>query len=75
MTHFLLIALVAAAQQPQVATTAVKVDSETISGLGARNIASVTGTNLSDWWCFEIHSTSTAATTSGVWTSADVTTV
>src|SRR2546430_4038495 len=40
MTHFLLIALVAAAQQPQVATTAVKVDSETISGLGARNIGS-----------------------------------
>src|SRR5438874_4953277 len=40
MTHFLLVALVAAAQQPQVATTAVKVDSETISGLGARNIGS-----------------------------------
>src|SRR5881392_4037949 len=40
MTHFLLIALVAAAQQPQVATTVVKVDSETISGLGARNIGS-----------------------------------
>src|SRR2546423_3475011 len=40
MTHFLLIALVAAAQQPQVATTAVKVDSETIAGLGARNIGS-----------------------------------
>src|SRR5438045_7233486 len=40
MTHFLLIALVAAAQQPQVATTVVKVESETISGLGARNIGS-----------------------------------
>src|SRR5437868_7315167 len=40
MTHFLLVALVVAAQQPQVAPTAVKVDSETISGLGARNIGS-----------------------------------
>jgi hypothetical protein len=28
-----------------------------------------TGTNLGDWWCFEVQSTSSAATTSGSWTA------
>lgn len=31
--------------------------------------ADLTGTNLSHWWCWEIVSTSTSATTSGSWTS------
>jgi hypothetical protein len=35
----------------------------------AATTADVTGTNLSHWWCFEVFSTSTAATTSGTWTS------
>jgi len=29
----------------------------------------VTGTNVPDWWCWELQSTSTSATTSGAWTS------
>ena len=33
----------------------------------------VTGTNVPDWWCFEVFSTSAAATTSGTWTSDVVT--
>ena len=32
----------------------------------------ITGTQFTDWWCFEIQSTSTSATTSGSWTSAPV---
>ena len=35
----------------------------------AATTADVTGTNLSHWWCFEVYSTSAAATTSGTWTS------
>jgi len=29
----------------------------------------VTGTQVPDWWCWELQSTSTSATTSGAWTS------
>lgn len=39
----------------------------------AATTADVTGTNLADWWCFEVQSTSTSATTSGAWTSDVVT--
>ena len=39
----------------------------------AATTADLTGTNLADWWCFEVESTSAGANTSGVWTS-DVTT-
>jgi hypothetical protein len=37
----------------------------------ANNITTddVTGTNLTHWWCWEVQSTSTSATTSGSWTS------
>jgi hypothetical protein len=35
----------------------------------AATTATPTGTNLTDWWCFEVQSTSTSATTSGSWTS------
>jgi hypothetical protein len=43
------------------------------SPTAAATSASVTGTNLADWWCFEVQSTSTSGTTSGTWTSAPVT--
>lgn len=39
----------------------------------AATSASVAGTNVPDWWCFEVQSTSTSATTSGAWTSDVVT--
>lgn len=39
----------------------------------AATTADITGTNLADWWCFEVQSTSTSATTSGAWTSDVVT--
>jgi hypothetical protein len=39
----------------------------------AATTSDVTGTNLADWWCFEVQSTSASASTSGAWTSDVVT--
>ena len=47
----------------------VRTTSFTTTALSSTGTADLTGTNVPDWWCWEIVSTSAAATTSGVWTS------